>query len=398
MKKILIVDNDRFFLEVIKDLIKHEGHEVLTAEDGLSALDILESFTPDVIFLDMVMPNIDGKRLCRILRNMKDFKDAYIVSLSATAAEDSGDIMRAGVDASIAKGPLNEMAVRILNVIDKRTDSLSELFSETMGLPGRIRERGITREFLSIQRHFEIILGQIDEGVFELAADGRVVYANSGAASLMHLAEEDMLRRPFLDLFQEESHRAVRILLEGGTEKSKQVSDDNPLILNEYQVHMGMYPIPDSEGKRLVIFRNVTEQKKAEAALRKSEERYHLLFENASDGIFVLQDDAIKFPNKRVSEMFGFTANQLLDLPFFDLVHPEDRDALIERCRQILRGDEVWGIYPLRMLSRSEEELWVELNAVPIQWDGRPAILNFVRAVTKKRLPGTHFRQDVTRS
>jgi len=398
MKKILVVDNDRFFLEVIKDLLKQEGHEVLTAEDGLSALDILEGFTPDVIFLDMVMPNIDGKRLCRILRNMKDFKDAYIVSLSATALEDSEDIIRAGVDASIPKGPLNEMAVNILTVIDKRTDSVSELFPETMGLRGSIRERGVTRELLSTIGHFEIILGQIDEGVLELAPGGRVVYANPSAAFLMHLSEEDMLGHPFPDLFQKENQRRVRASIEGGAEKSKQVSDDNPLILNGYQVLMDIHPIPDSDRKLIVILRNITEQKKAEEALKKSEDRHRPLFENASDAIFVLQDDSIKFSNRRVSEMFGFTKNQLLDLPFLDLVHPKDRDALIKRFRRILRGDGAWGIYSLTMFNRFKKELRVELNAVPIQWDEGPAILNFVRNLTKKRMPETDSSQGALRS
>jgi len=396
MKKILLVDNDRFFLEVIKDLLVQEGHEVLTAEDGISALDILEEFKPDVIFLDMVMPNIDGKHLCRILRNMKDFKDAYIVSLSATAEEDSCNILRAGVDASIAKGPLNEMAVRILNVIDKRTDAVSEFRPETMGLPGSIRQRGITRELLSMMRHFEVILGRIDEGILELAPDGRVVYANPGAAFLMRLSEEEMLARPFPDLFQKEDQRRVRIWLERGAEESKRVFDDKPLIVKGHQVLMDIHTIPDSDGKLIVILRNVTEQKRAEEALRKNQEGYRLLFENASDAIFVLQDDAITFFNKRVPAVFGCTENRLLSLSFFDLVHSEDRDGLIKRHRRILKGDEGGGIYPFRMLNGSQEGAWVELNVVPVQWDGRPATLNLMRDITEKRLLQT--RQEVSQS
>lgn len=394
MKKILLVDNDRFVLEVIKDLLTQEGHEVLTAEDGLSALDVLEAFTPDVIFLDMIMPNIDGKRLCRILRKMREFKDVYIVSLSATAQEDSGDIARSGVNASIAKGPIKEMAAKILNVLDKRSMDSSEVCAEAGGFGGRIHQRGITRELLSGMRHFEVILGQMDEGIFEIAANGRVVYANREASFLMHLPEEDMLGRPFPELFHEENQGCARKLLEACSGRAKPVVPGQPVILNGHQVVFDAHPIPGSDGKAIVILHNVTEQKRAEEGLRKSEERYRLLFENARDAIFVLQDDRIRFPNRRLFEMFGFDRNRLSEISFFDLVHSEDRDMVVQRCQQGLKGEDVLGVFSFRMVNRLDEEIWVELNAVPIRWEGRPAVLNFVRDVTEKRRLEAHFHRS----
>ena len=74
MKKILAVDNDQFMLKFITDVFAEKGHEVITAEDGLSALDILETYTPDFIFIDLVMPNINGKKLCKIIREMERLK------------------------------------------------------------------------------------------------------------------------------------------------------------------------------------------------------------------------------------------------------------------------------------------------------------------------------------
>ena len=68
MKKILVVDNDQFILEFLKELFEERGCEVVVARDGLSALDVLDTFTPDVIFTDVVMPNIDGRRLAGSLK------------------------------------------------------------------------------------------------------------------------------------------------------------------------------------------------------------------------------------------------------------------------------------------------------------------------------------------
>jgi PAS domain S-box-containing protein len=394
MKKILLVDNDRFILEVVKDLLTKEGHQISTAGDGLSALDALEVFTPDVIFVDMVMPNIDGKRLCKILRKMEDLKKTVIVSLSATAMEDLGEIEALGVNASIAKGPLEQMAREILGVLGQSPDISSQLVAKkTLGSEA-MRQRGITRELLLGMKHFEVILEQMDEGIFEIAPDGRIVYANRGASFLTGLPEEDMLGRPFLGLFEKEDQERAREFLEGGRDTAKRASEDHPLILNGYQVVMDVQPIPDSDGKTIAILDNITEQKRAEEALRKSEERYRLLFENSNDAIFVLQEQGIKFPNRRAVEMLGFNADKLSEIPFFDLVLAEDRDAVHERCRRSLEGEDFPGAYSFRILNRSHEELWVELTAVPIQWEGRPAVLNFVRDITEKRRLETHFQQS----
>ena len=78
-KKILVADNDHLILKFMTDLLGKEGHQVKTAKDGLAALDILITYIPDVMFIDLVMPNINGEQLCRIIRKMPELKDTYIV-------------------------------------------------------------------------------------------------------------------------------------------------------------------------------------------------------------------------------------------------------------------------------------------------------------------------------
>jgi len=59
-KKILVVDDNRMILSFMTNLLGKEGHEVVTAEDGISALDIITTFTPDIIFIDLILPRIGG--------------------------------------------------------------------------------------------------------------------------------------------------------------------------------------------------------------------------------------------------------------------------------------------------------------------------------------------------
>jgi len=68
--------------------------------------------------------------------------------------------------------------------------------------------------------------------------------------------------------------------------------------------------------------------------LRESQEKYRLLFENANDAIFITQDGVIKFPNPRVIDLVGYSAEELAQMPFTDLVHPADREMVLERYQK----------------------------------------------------------------
>ena len=98
MKKILVVDNHPVMLKFMTNLLEKEGHEVLTAQDGLSALDVLKKHIPDVMFVDLVMPNISGVGLISISRKL--YHKMRIIAITgwgdhpgALASEAAADIV-----------------------------------------------------------------------------------------------------------------------------------------------------------------------------------------------------------------------------------------------------------------------------------------------------------------
>ena len=118
MKKILVVDNDQLMTEFIADLLMGEGHEVKTAGDGLAALEVLRAYTPNFIFTDLLMPNMDGKELCRQVRSMNELRDTAIYILSSATPEEDVNVSDLGASGFIAKGSFNTMAEQILSVLD----------------------------------------------------------------------------------------------------------------------------------------------------------------------------------------------------------------------------------------------------------------------------------------
>ena len=265
-KNILVVDNHPVMLKIMTNLLEKEKHHVVTAENGLAALDILTTFTPDIVFLDLVMPHIDGEKLCQIIRGVPKLKDVYIIILSAIALERKIDINAFGANACIAKGPLNKMAEKVLLALEK-SNQRSPAF-----LPGQIigREdvfpRHITTELLSVKRHFEVILKSMGEGILEITPEGRIVYVNPAVISLINLPENKLLGSNFTDLFQETDRQRIKSYLAAMDTQPQTVNEEVSLIMNSKQISLRLLPILDKEDQPIIIILNdLSERKRMEA-------------------------------------------------------------------------------------------------------------------------------------
>jgi len=131
--------------------------------------------------------------------------------------------------------------------------------------------------------------------------------------------------------------------------------------------------------------REAIERKRATGMVRENGKRYQLVVKNANDAIFIAQDGFIKFPNPKTEEMLGYSSGELSEIPFTDLVHPEDRDMVVERYDSLLSGEELPSIYSFRIIDKDGEELWVQVNPVLIPWEERPATLNLLRDITPEK-------------
>lgn len=120
------------------------------------------------------------------------------------------------------------------------------------------------------------------------------------------------------------------------------------------------------------------------AELERSEERYRLLFENATEPIGVAQDGKIVFFNRAVIDATGYAPEEIRALPFVELIHPEDRAMVVERHLRRLRGEVFANTYVLRIVRKNGEIRHMNLSGVSIAWEGRPATLNFFSDITAR--------------
>ena len=278
MGKILAVDNDPFILEFLKDILSQEGHEVLTAEDGLRAVDVLENEIPDVIFVDLIMPNIDGKRLCKIIRSMRRLENVYLVVLSATLEEEGIDFKTLGVDQWIAKGPLDEMARDVVSAVNRTKPDRPIPFPSREKVETQPASlRSITGELFSIKKHFEIIFERMSEGILEISREGRIVYANPAALEMIDIPEERLLAAQLVEVFPEEYRHTVAEIIASLNGEAVDVTEDTPVSMNQYLLTVKVLPIDADGSSAVLILNDVTKQKEAEAALIRRNRELELL-------------------------------------------------------------------------------------------------------------------------
>ena len=113
MQKVLVVDNNPVVLTYMEKFLEKNGYTVKTAENGLIALDLVQEYIPDIIFVDLIMPYIKGELLVSIFREREALADVSIIILSGVAAEIDLDYLSMGADACIAKGPFDSMGKHI---------------------------------------------------------------------------------------------------------------------------------------------------------------------------------------------------------------------------------------------------------------------------------------------
>ena len=121
------------------------------------------------------------------------------------------------------------------------------------------------------------------------------------------------------------------------------------------------------------------------ATLRASEKKLNLITDNVDCGIIVVQDGKLLFMNPGALYLADTSLDKVLNTPFFELVHPDDRQMVLDRHMRRTRGEAVEKTYDFRILGVTGVMRWVEISAVAIEWEGRPATLSFLNEISWRK-------------
>jgi PAS domain S-box-containing protein len=224
--------------------------------------------------------------------------------------------------------------------------------------------------------------------VTELSYEGKILYSNPAAWRSFPDLESFGLGHPYLG-----GWKAIADELKNGPIKhtEREVSVGNNYFDQTIQFidHRDVYRI---------YGRNITERKRAEEALRQSEHQYRLLIDNANESIVVAQDGLLKFVNPMTLDLFGRDSEQeLIDRPYLEFIHPDDRHIVVENHRRRSKNEAVQPRYDFRVVTRDGIVKWVEMKVALIEWQGKPATLNFLSDVTERKKAMTVLKESEQR-
>jgi len=275
--------------------------------------------------------------------------------------------------------------------IQERKRIEAELLSLNQDLEARIAAR--TAELVENTERTRRLIDEANDAVISIDEHSIVLDWNSAAERMFGWSRNEALGGVMHHMIVPEVYRPMH---EAGLQRFLDTGE--AAIINkrtqikalcrdgrEIDVELALWPVKTGGRHTFSSFiRDISERKKADEALRQSEERYRVLVENAKEGIAVAQDGYIRFGNIAMFGLLHRTAEEVMGQPFLEMIHADDRPRILDNYVKRLRGEEVENFYTFRILTPEGDIRSLQIGAVMIEWSGRPATLNFLSDVTEQ--------------
>lgn len=234
---------------------------------------------------------------------------------------------------------------------------------------------------------FERIIDTLPFCLSIITLDGTVLYVNPKGMEYFELGSDVIGQRAAMMHWINPERRLLWL------EKIK-----NEGIVTDFEMHvrtfsgkelwsMGSGIIIEYQGQQCLLStqHDITERKEMEEALRKSEEQYKLLFENATESIVVIQDGKVVLSNQMATVLTGYSPEELSRIHFVNYIHPDYAELVVSNHIKRLKGEVVERIYSYKILKKGGYVRWVEMNSLKISWKGRPATFNLLTDITERK-------------
>jgi PAS domain S-box-containing protein len=201
-KQALVVDSDYFFVEFVGELLEKRGYAVTKAYDGKDAISKLHKHPYDILFVDLVMPKVDGRRFIHFVRQKYGSNHFPIVALSGVMIEQLGSLDEIGADYYMAKGPINKLTVQ-LNAFMAEFETHPDFPPRVMKImeTGGVYPRRDAVELLNVLNFHQAVIENLGVGVIVVDTDARIVNVNHAAFAILNKTATEVLNVPVFDIF-----------------------------------------------------------------------------------------------------------------------------------------------------------------------------------------------------
>src|ERR1017187_8650690 len=316
--RILVVDDEPAVLEVFSMILRRAGYEVWEASNGRQCLQVTRERRPDLVLLDVRLPDLNGIDICRQIKADAALLDIFVVLVSgmATSAADKVDGAETGADDYMVK-PVNpdEFLARIRTIV---------------------RLRDTTAALRASEQHYRRLVEILPDAVGMIDLQGRLTTANRQAVGMLGYAGPgELLGKSAFDLTPPAEHERMKadltVTLETGVMRNAEYT---MLRKNgsRFPVELSAAVSTDADGQRgiVIVARDLTEQKRTEEALKEHEELSQKIIGAAMEGFWMLDlEGNLVDVNEAYCRMSGYSRQELLSLHTSDVEVNETSPKLV---------------------------------------------------------------------
>ena len=421
-ERILITDDDDANVAVLRATLRAEGWETVEAADGAEALARFDEGGCDAVVTDILMPRMDGYRLCKEIRD-RDRKRGgsatpvvlFTSTYRSASDEQAGRAM--GADAFLRKPDIASVVATLRSLLASprpvpespaplpEVEALRE-YSEA--LVRKLEKKNVelheTAERLSgafdrlaaSEESLRLTLDSATEGIYGIDLDGRFDFVNQSALRILGYGDaRELVGRRAHDVIHHRSADGTprafadcpiyRAFVAG---RPAEDPDDVFWRADGTSVRVSYHSAPrlrnGAAAGAVVTFNDVTAERAAEQALRASEERGRALMEQAEDAIFVVSSEGFLLETNHAGEkLLGLPKERLLGRSLMELVPEEERPGVAEAFGLAIRRGRIRG-FETRAARPDGESVPVEVSAARIEIGGKALVHAVVRDVSER--------------
>jgi PAS domain S-box-containing protein len=391
--RLLIVDDELELMTVLCEMLNAQGYEAQGVTTASAALALFKTQSFDVLLTDLMMPETDGLALLRAAVEI----DPYLVGIIMTGqgtVQTAVEAMKVGAFDYVLK-PFRLQTIlpileRALGVHSLRAENLQlheavTLYEESARLHEQVRQS---------EQRYRTLAEAAHEMIYILDLQGQIEYVNSYAARAFGRTPEELIGQSSQVFFPPETlahqQQNVRRALE--TLTPIYAEELTPILGVGRWLGTSLVPLQDEAGHVygiLGISRDITQHKKAEAALVASEKRFRALLENSADAVALLNQQAqlLYFASPAAEQILGYTMNENTGRNVFDLIHPADLPQVTPQLQNLLQQPQSTTSIELRLLHKDGSWRWVRATGTNLLNDPavQAVVINY-RDITQRKL------------
>ncbi|UMZ73984.1 diguanylate cyclase domain-containing protein [Natranaerofaba carboxydovora] len=383
--KILIVEDTKLVALQLKDLLEEIGYQILDiVKTGEEAIEKVRDYAePDLILMDIgLQGDIDGIETKQIID-----ADHNIPVIYLTGASDEKTLNRVKI---------TEPFGYILKPFNKK-----ELLTN---IEMALHKAELEKKLRESEKWFKTTLESLAEGVITTDTDWKVNFINSAAERIIGGKKSSLIGKFLKDIFYvtgEGKFEGLDVPVEKMFEVANSTENFKEAFLldkekNKKPIEFNVSPIREEKGElmgTILVFRDISDKKEAEMAIKESEEKYRTLVEQASDGVMIVEEEIIKYANPKMEDFLGYTREELLGKQLSYFV-PSAENKIINNIidQQVGDNQKESLVFETTLKNRKDFNIQVEMSAAKTYYKRKPAALLIVRDITERKKQDAKIR------